>query len=92
MLEEQKEIDVYGSQRYGQALSNLSDTQVKILDDELDKVIINIKVGELKKGALSHLRVHKFSLNGQLALLGYSLTENGIEMRSFTISKAINLN
>lgn len=80
MSEEQKGIEVYESRRFSKALNKLPEAQLKIVEDELDKVVADPEVGELKKGDLAHLRVHKFRLNNQQALLGYSWLEERLEI------------
>lgn len=80
MSEEQNEIEIYESRRFEKALSRLSDSQLKIVEDEIDKIIESPIIGELKKGDLSHLRVHKFNVNNQQALLGYSWIEDKLEI------------
>lgn len=80
MLEEQKETDVYESRRFGKALAKLSEPQLKIVEDEIDKIIDDPELGEQKKGDLSHLRVHKFKMDNQQVLLGYSWLEDKIEI------------
>ena len=57
MPEEQIEIDVYQSRRFEKVLRKLPNPQLKIVEDEIDKIIENPEAGELKKGDLSHLRV-----------------------------------
>ncbi|SQD77839.1 type II toxin-antitoxin system RelE/ParE family toxin [Moritella yayanosii] len=80
MLEEQSEIDVYESRRFEKALAKLSEPQLKIVEDEIEKIIDDPELGEQKKGDLSHLRVHKFKMGNQLVLLGYSWLEDKIEI------------
>lgn len=83
MLEGQKgNIDVYETKRFTKALSNLnlSDDLQEIIDDEIDRIIDNPEIGIQKKGDLSYLWVHKFKLNTQELLLGYSWVENKIEL------------
>ncbi len=80
MSEEQNEIDVYESRRFEKALGKLKDAQLKIVEDEIDYIIENPEIGEQKKGDLSHLRVHKFKMNNQMALLAYSWVEDKIEI------------
>ena len=38
---------------------------------EIKKIINNPLIGELKKGSLSYIRVHKFKIHHQLYLLAY---------------------
>ena len=72
MCEEQRNIDIYESRRFEKALAKLPDTLLTIVEDEIEKIVEHPEIGEQKKGDLSHMRVHKFQLNNQLALLGYS--------------------
>lgn len=80
MPEEQIEIDVYQSRRFEKVLRKLPNPQLKIVEDEIDKIIENPEAGELKKGDLSHLRVHKFKIDNEQVLLGYSWIEHKIEI------------
>lgn len=80
MSEEQNEINVYGSNRFDKALSKLPETQLKIVEDEIDKIIEKPEIGEIKKGDLSYLRVHKFRMDNQRVLLGYSWVEDKLEI------------
>lgn len=86
MSEEHNEIDVYMSRRFKKALSKLPEAQLKVVEDEVDRVIDDPEMGEQKKGDLSHLRVHKFNLNNQQALLGYSWLENKFEIYLLQLS------
>ncbi|ELE6601567.1 type II toxin-antitoxin system RelE/ParE family toxin [Vibrio alginolyticus] len=80
MCEEQRNIDIYESRRFEKALAKLPDTMLVVVEDEIERIIENPEIGEQKKGDLSHMRVHKFKLNNQLALLGYSWIENKLEI------------
>ncbi|OZS42177.1 type II toxin-antitoxin system RelE/ParE family toxin [Photobacterium sanguinicancri] len=83
MLEGQGvEIEVFETKRFTKALDNLrlSDELQEIVDDEIDKVVDNPDLGTQKKGDLSYLWVHKFRLNGQEVLLGYSWLDDKIEL------------
>jgi len=80
MLEEQNEIEVYQSNRFERALGKLSEEQLKVVEDEIDDILDNPEIGEKKKGDLSYLRVHKFKLNNNLVLLGYSWVEDKLEL------------
>lgn len=79
------EIDVYESPVFKKAINKLSDEEVEIVEDEIDEIIKNPEIGELKKGDLSYLRVHKFSLNGQQILLGYNWQENQLTLHLLNI-------
>ncbi|HDL8507793.1 TPA: type II toxin-antitoxin system RelE/ParE family toxin [Yersinia enterocolitica] len=82
MSEEQheSEIDVYETRRFTKALAKLPEAHLVVVEDEIEKIIKNPIIGEQKKGDLSYLRVHKFQLNNQLILLGYSWLEDKIEL------------
>ena len=80
MLEKQREIDVYQSRRFEKVVRKLPEPQLKTVEDEIDNIIENPEIGELKKGDLSHLRVHKFKINNEQVLLGYSWLESKIEI------------
>lgn len=80
MSEEQNEIDVYESRRFEKAIKKLTESQLKVVEDEIEKIIEDLEIGELKKGDLAFLRVHKFNLENQLALIGYSWIEQRLEI------------
>jgi hypothetical protein len=67
-----KPLTVYETARFGKALAKLPYPLLTQVEDEIEKVIAHPETGERKKGDLAYLRVHKFHLNSQLALLGYS--------------------
>jgi len=74
------EIAVYQTNRFEKALHKLPEAQRHLVEDEIDAIIDTPCLGELKKGDLAHLRVHKFSLNRQQVLLGYSWLEGKLEL------------
>ncbi|AYA42203.1 type II toxin-antitoxin system RelE/ParE family toxin [Xenorhabdus nematophila] len=81
MSEEQKnDLQVYETRRFAKALSKLPENLLSVIEDEIEKIIDNPKIGELKKGDLDFLRVHKFLLNSQLTLLGYCWKGEKIEL------------
>ena len=80
MCAEPNAIDVYESRRFTKALAKLPEAKLKLVEDQIDLIIADPLLGEQKKGALSHVRVHKFKLHDQLALLGYSWVENKLEL------------
>lgn len=80
MSEEQNEISVYESRRFTKALNKLPETLLTIVEDEIENIIANPEIGVMKKGDLSHLRVHKFKLSNQQALLAYSWTEKKLKI------------
>ncbi|MBS0905758.1 type II toxin-antitoxin system RelE/ParE family toxin [Pantoea dispersa] len=76
----QNSIEVYQTRRFEKTLDKLPDTQRAIVEDEIDRIVDAPEIGELKKGDLNFLRVHKFQLNNRLTLLGYSWVENKLEL------------
>ncbi|KDE39386.1 hypothetical protein ADINL_2515 [Nitrincola lacisaponensis] len=73
-------IEVYESPVFKKALDMLCDEDVAIIEDEIDIIIANPEIGQQKRGDLSYLRVHKFSLNGQQVLLGYNWQEEKLTL------------
>jgi len=74
------QIEVYETHRFSKALSKLSEPQLKIVEDEIDKIINDPVIGEQKKGDLDFLWVHKFRIDNQLTLLGYSWLKDKVEL------------
>lgn len=75
MSDEQNEISVYETRRFEKALATFPEAQLMLIEDEIERLIDNPTFGETKKGDLSHLSVHKFKINQQQILLGYSWLE-----------------
>jgi mRNA-degrading endonuclease RelE of RelBE toxin-antitoxin system len=86
MSEELKEIDVYETNRFTKALGKLPDERLKIVEDEIDKIIDNPTIGEQKKGDLSYLFVHKFYLEKKQVLLGYAWVDGELELYLLSIN------
>lgn len=86
MSDAANEIDVYQTRRFEKALDKLSNTALQIVEDEIDKVIEDPLLGEQKRGDLSYLRVHKFKLDNQQVLLGYSWVDDKLELYLLTIA------
>jgi len=72
MSDEQNEISVYETRRFEKALATFPEAALILIEDEIERLIDNPTLGETKKGDLSHLSVHKFTINQQQVLLGYS--------------------
>jgi mRNA-degrading endonuclease RelE of RelBE toxin-antitoxin system len=75
-----KILTVYETARFGKALEKLPEPFLALVEDEIEKVMSNPEIGERKNGDLCYLRVHKFHLNNQLALLGYSWQDARLEL------------
>lgn len=80
MSAEHHAIDVYESTIFSKQLAKLSEEQLKIVEDEIDKIIDAPELGERKVGDLDYLWVHKFKIEGLLVLLGYSWVEGKLEL------------
>ncbi len=80
MSEEQNEISVYESRRFEKALQKLSETELTLVEDQIDRIIAEPMIGEQKKGDLSHIWVHKFKLGAKPVLLGYSWVDSELAL------------
>ena len=49
-----------------------------VIEDEVEKVIVNPEIGESKKGDLKGFRIHKFSFKKNRFLIAYSFQGNDI--------------
>lgn len=63
---------------FKKTVKKLKANQKKDLDTAVKELIENPSLGEPKKGDLSFLRVHKFKMNKQLTLLGYSFDDGNL--------------
>ncbi|EHH1048574.1 type II toxin-antitoxin system RelE/ParE family toxin [Vibrio parahaemolyticus] len=73
-------INVFESRSFEKHMNKLSEAQCEVVEDEIDKIIENPELGTRKKGDLSHLWVHKFKMDNQEVLLGYSWVEGKLEL------------
>lgn len=80
MSEENQEINVYQTRIFEKALNKLDDVVRDSVDEQIDLIIDNPEMGTLKKGDLSHIRVHKFKINGEQILLGYNWNEGKVTL------------
>ena len=70
-------MQILQTNRFKKAYKKLHSNQLAEVNNAIDQVINNPEIGERKKGSLSWLRVYKFTVLGQLTLLGYSVEKNG---------------
>ena len=70
-----KVASVLQTPTFKKAMKKLKPNQKKDLDAAIKALMKDPKLGEQKKGDLSFLRVHKFKMNKQLTLLGYSFDD-----------------
>ena len=80
MSDDLKKFEVYESRRFTKALDKLSESHLVIVEDEIEKIIIDPEIGTQKRGDLSHLWVHKFKIGRLEVLLGYSWFESKLEL------------
>ena len=73
-------ISVVKSPVFTKAFKKLPERSKVIVEDEIDKIIVNPEIGERKKGDISYMWVHKFRLNNQLMLMGYSWVEDELQI------------
>ncbi len=70
-----KATSVLQTPTFKKAVKKLKPNQKKDLDLAVKELMVNPNIGEQKKGNLAFLRVHKFKMNKQLTLLGYSFDD-----------------
>ena len=63
---------------FKKAVKKLNPNQKKDLDSAIKELMADPTIGEPKKGDLAFLRVHKFKMNKQLTLLGYSFDDGAL--------------
>jgi mRNA-degrading endonuclease RelE of RelBE toxin-antitoxin system len=73
-----KAISVLQTPTFKKAVKRLKPNQKKDLDLAVKDLMANPNIGEQKKGDLAFLRVHKFKMNKQLTLLGYSFDDGAL--------------
>ncbi len=56
--------------------------QVKVLDEEIKKIVKNPEIGQDKSGTLKGVRVYKFHIQKQLFLVAY---ESGVDVLKLII-------
>jgi mRNA-degrading endonuclease RelE of RelBE toxin-antitoxin system len=65
---------------FKKTVKKLKANQKKDLDTAVKELMEDPDLGEQKKGDLSFLRVHKFKMNKQLTLLGYSFNDGTLTL------------
>ena len=66
-------MEVYQTNRFNKAYKKLHPNQLADVNTAIETISNDPEIGEQKKGNLSWLRVYKFTVLGQLTLLGYSV-------------------
>ena len=75
-----KVTSVLQTPTFKKAVKKLKPNQKKELDSAVKALMNKPDLGEQKKGDLAFLRVHKFKINKQLTLLGYSFDEGTLTL------------
>ena len=75
-----KATSVLQTPNFKKAVNKLKPNQKKDLDAAIKELMAKPALGERKKGDLSFLRVHKFKMNKQLTLLGYSFNDGTLTL------------
>lgn len=75
-----KATSVLQTPSFKKAVKKLKPNQKKDLDNAIKELMAKPALGEQKKGGLSFLRVHKFKMNKQLTLLGYSFNDGTLTL------------
>ncbi|MCH2227652.1 MAG: type II toxin-antitoxin system RelE/ParE family toxin [Candidatus Caenarcaniphilales bacterium] len=71
-------MQILQTNRFKKTVKKLDSNQKKDLDKVVKELIKNPTIGEAKKGDLSGIRVYKFKMNKQLALLAYMFEEEKV--------------
>ena len=75
-----KAASVSQTPTFKKIVKKLKPNQKKDLDIVIKELIENPNLGEQKRGDLVFLRVHKFKMNKQLTLLGYSFDDGTLTL------------
>ncbi len=68
---------------FGRQLKKLKPNQKTVFDQEVKAIATDPGMGEIKKGDLQGVRVHKFKAVNQEYLLAYVIIENHLTLLSF---------
>ncbi len=69
-------MNIVQKPRFKKAIKRLNANQKPDLKKAIQDIVDNPAIGQAKKGDLSHLRVHKFKMVGQLMLLAYTYEDD----------------
>lgn len=86
-----KAASVLQTPTFKKAVKKLKPNQKKDLDLAVKELMDNPNIGEQKKGNLAFLRVHKFKMNKQLTLLGYSFDDGSLILELMVLGSHENL-
>lgn len=71
-------VSVRQTPAFGRSVKKLKNREKATLDGEIQALMKNPELGELKKGNLAGIRVHKFKIQKQIMLLSYRASEDSI--------------
>ena len=77
------ERKLYLSPAFGRKVKKLRKQEKQELDRAVLAILKDPGIGEEKRGDLSGVFVHKFTINKQLTLLSYTYTESEINLLTF---------
>ncbi len=69
---------VYQSHLFERNKNRLTKSEITVLDDEIRRICAAPEIGEVKKGDLTGVSVHKFKVRDKLFLLAYEYDEMNI--------------
>jgi mRNA-degrading endonuclease RelE of RelBE toxin-antitoxin system len=78
-------MNILQTPRFAKQLKKLKPNQKKILDEAVKQVADNPLIGVQKRGDLSFLRVYKFKMQQQQALLAYIYDDEKIIVTLLTV-------
>ncbi|MCA1772123.1 MAG: type II toxin-antitoxin system RelE/ParE family toxin [Halomonas sp.] len=81
-----KATSVVQTPTFKKAVKKLKPNHKKDLDLAVKDIIANPHIGEQKKGDLAFLRVHKFKMNKQLTLVGYSFDDGALVLELMALA------
>lgn len=73
-------MKIFQSRIFENKVKKFSKQEKEILDEEINKIIENILIGEEKKGDLSGVYVHKFKIKSNQYLLSYRMIKADMEL------------
>ena len=78
-------ITIVQTLTFQRQIKKLHKNQKLDLDRAIHEIIKNTNIGEMKKGNLNGVQVHKFFMVNQLTLLAYEFFENQLQLHLLTL-------
>ena len=69
--------------KFSKAFKRLHKHERLIVEEAIKEIVANPSIGELKKGDLASVRVHKFKHNDQLKLLAYTHSNEALTLLAY---------